>query len=76
MPLWPCSGSPVELVSQRLQLALRAEADELPPFQRGNAGGVVAAVFEALERVDEVGRDRFAPENSDDPAHGGWDAPF
>ena len=58
---------------KRLQFALGAAAAELAVIERGDAGGVVAAVFEALERIDQMAGDRFAPENSDDPAHPfGW----
>ena len=42
-------------------------------IERRDAGGVIAAVFEAFERVDEMGRDRRAPEDSDYAAHPeGW----
>ena len=51
------------------QLALGAPAGQLAAFQRGDAGGVVAAVFEPLERVDERGRDRLTPENAHNSAH-------
>ena len=42
---------------------------ELAVLQRGDAGGIVAAIFEALERIDQLARDRLAAENSDDSAH-------
>jgi hypothetical protein len=38
-------------------------------FQRGNAGGIVAAIFEALERIHNLIRNRTAPENADNAAH-------
>ena len=42
-------------------------------IERGDAGGVIAAVFEALERIDQMAGDRLAPDNSDDAAHpSGW----
>jgi hypothetical protein len=51
------------------QLALGPPADELSALQRGHAGGVVAPVFEALERIDKQARDRFTPENANNSAH-------
>ena len=41
----------------------------MPVFQRRDAGGIVAAIFEPLERVDQCGRDRLTPENADNSAH-------
>ena len=38
-------------------------------FERGDAGGIIAAIFEPLQRVDEQPRDRTAPENADNAAH-------
>ncbi len=61
---------------QRLELALSSAARELAVVERGDTGGVIAAVFEALERIDQVGRDRFAPENSNDTAHWAAGPPF
>ena len=73
MPILPASGSLREPGCQRLQFAFGAAAAELAVIERGDAGGVVAAVFEALERIDQMAGDRLAPENSDDPAHPfGW----
>ena len=59
----------VEPVLQRPQFALGAAAAEHAVVERGDAGRVVAAVFEALERIDQVAGDRLGPENSDDAAH-------
>jgi hypothetical protein len=52
------------------QLAFGATARQLPTFERRHTGGVVAAIFEPLERVDELLRDRLATKNTDDAAHG------
>ena len=58
---------------QRLQLAFGAPAPERAVIQGGDAGGIIAAVFEALERFDQMAGDRLTPDNSDDPAHPfGW----
>ena len=52
-----------------LQLAFGAAALEMVAFQRGDARGIVAAIFEALERIHQLLRDRAAPENADNAAH-------
>ncbi len=44
------------------QLAFGPPPDELSAFQRRDAGGVVAPVFEPLERIDKQARDRLTPE--------------
>ena len=69
MPMVPASGSLVEALFQILQLALGAPARQVAAFQRRDAGGIVAAIFEALERLDHFLGDRLAPEYPDDPAH-------
>ena len=58
------------------QLALGAPARQLAVLERGDAGGIVAAVFEALERIDQLRRDRLTAENSDNPAHAGRTVPL
>ena len=58
---------------QSLQLALGAAARKLAMIEGGDAGRVIAAILEALERIDQLARDRPFPQNSDDPAHpSGW----
>ena len=52
------------------QLALGAAALEMAVLDGGDAGRVVAAIFEPAQRVDEVGRDGLLPDDSDDAAHG------
>ena len=54
---------------QIAQLALGAAALDAAILQRGDAGGIVAAIFETLERIDDQPRDRAVTENSDDAAH-------
>ena len=51
------------------QLAFGALAGQLPVFQRGDAGGIIASVFEPLKRVDQRRRDRLTPENAYNSAH-------
>ena len=69
MPIVPASGSRTSLALEIAQLALGTAAGQLSVFQGGDAGGVIAAVFEPLERVDERARDRLTPENAHDSAH-------
>jgi hypothetical protein len=38
-------------------------------FQRRHTGGIIAAVFEALERIHQLLGDWTVPENADDAAH-------
>jgi hypothetical protein len=40
---------------------LGAAARQFAVIERCDAGGVIAAVLEALERIDQMGCDRFAP---------------
>src|SRR4051794_15686785 len=53
------------------KFALRTPPHQLPAFQGCNPGGIVSAIFEASERIDEMACDRFATEYADNPAHGG-----
>ena len=71
MPTVPASGSLREPLLQVLELAFGAPARQRAALQRRDAGGVVAAIFQALQRIDELARDRLTPENSNDPAQSG-----
>ena len=51
------------------ELPLRAAAGEVTAFQRGDACGVVSAVFKPLQRVHQQRRNRGRSENADDSAH-------
>ena len=52
------------------ELALGAATRQHAMLERGDAGGIIAAVFEALERIDELPRHRFMAENSNNSAQG------
>src|ERR1700730_5307759 len=52
-----------------LQLSLGAPARELAAFERSNARGIIAAIFEALERIDELRRRRLAANDPDNSTH-------
>jgi hypothetical protein len=58
-----------ELCFQILELAFGAPPRQHAVLERRHAGRIIAAIFEALERFDELRRDRLAADDSDDPAH-------
>src|SRR5436190_53254 len=51
------------------QLTLGAAPSDLAALQRGHPGGVIAAVFEPLERIHKQGCDRLTSENAHNSAH-------
>ena len=51
------------------ELALGAAAAEPAVVDGGDAGGIVAAIFEPLQRIDDQRRNGRAPDNPDNPAH-------
>ena len=69
MPIVPWSGSLWQLGFEIAQLALGAAPRQPAALQRRHAGGIVAAVFKALERIDQLHRDRLAAEDADNSAH-------
>ena len=69
MPIEPESGAAASFGLEVLELALGAPAFELSVLQRRDARQIVAAVFEALKRVDDRARDRPRPQNADNSAH-------
>ena len=58
-----------ELGLEIAQLALGSPAAELPAIQSGDAGGIIAPIFEPLERIDQRGGDRVTAENAHNSAH-------
>ena len=55
---------------QVLELALRAPPLQPAVLERRHAGGIVAAIFEPLQRIDNRAGDRPSPENPDNSTHG------
>ena len=51
------------------QLAFGAPPAELPVLDGGDARGIIAAIFEALQRVDELLGNRPFAQNANDAAH-------
>ena len=51
------------------QLAFGAAAGELAALDGGDAGRVIAAIFEPLQRIDDERRDRRVADNSNNSAH-------
>jgi len=63
----------IETILERAELSFCAPAAKHAFFKRGDTGRVVAAIFEALERIDQLACNGPVPENSDDSAHPpGW----
>ena len=58
-----------ELRLQVLELALGAPPLELAVLERRHAGGIIAAIFEPLQRIDNRAGDRSGPENPDNSTH-------
>ena len=54
---------------QVFQLALGAPSLNTAALERRNAGEIVAAVFEPLQRIDDRTGDGPAPQNSDNSTH-------
>jgi hypothetical protein len=67
MPVVPFSG--FQQLLQILQLALGAAALDLLALERGDARGIIAAIFKTFERINQLLCNRLAPENADNPAH-------
>ena len=73
--VWPMPIVPAQRLARqpRLeidQLALGAAALDVAVHQGGDAGRIVAAILEPLQRVDQQGRDGRLADDSDDAAHG------
>ena len=51
------------------EFAFGAAAVEMIAFERGDARGILAAIFQPLERIHQLLRDRTAPQNADNAAH-------
>jgi bifunctional UDP-N-acetylglucosamine pyrophosphorylase/glucosamine-1-phosphate N-acetyltransferase len=60
----------VQALFQVLQFAFGAAARELAALQRGDARGIIATIFEPLQRIDQLSGDGLAAEYPNDPTHG------
>ena len=58
-----------ELGLEVLQLALGAPSLEPAVVERRNASGIIAAIFEAFERIHDRPGDRTAAQDADNAAH-------
>src|SRR5690606_32003068 len=54
---------------QIAEFSRRAPAFQPPAIDRSDARGIVAAIFEALQRPDQIFSNRFLAQNADDAAH-------
>ena len=59
----------VQPLLEILQLAFGAPALERLALQRRDTGGIVTAIFEPLEEIDQLLRDWSTPQNADNAAH-------
>ena len=69
MPTPAFSGSLAHLGVEVGQLARRAQALQLAAFQQGDAGRIIAAVFQPLQRLHQAGGRRLVAEDTDNAAH-------
>ena len=58
-----------ELAGKIAELALGAAPRDGTMFQRRDAGAVIAAIFEPLQRIDQARRNRLDADDPDNPAH-------
>ena len=63
----------IEPCFKRTQLAFGATTAEYAVVERGDTRGVIAAVLEAFQGIDQLLGNRLGSQNSDNPAHPfGW----
>ena len=70
MPIVPASGASLELGFEVLQLASARNARQPPALERGDARRIIAAIFQPLQRRDDLRRRRSMSQNADNSAHG------
>ena len=58
-----------QLAREVVELSLGAAAGEVALIDRADAGAVIAAIFEALQAIEQALRNDFLADNSNDPAH-------
>ena len=59
----------VQSLFKVFELALGAASLQMIALQRGDPSGIIAAIFQALERIHQLLRDRRTSENADNAAH-------
>ena len=69
MPIEPCSGFSCSRASRLRSLPSARRRSQPAVLQRGDAGRIIAAIFEPLQRVDKLARDRALAQNADNAAH-------
>ena len=69
MPVVPVSGCCSSRRSRFLSLPSARRARQVPSFQRRNAGRIIAAIFQPLERIDQLTGDRLMAKDSNNAAH-------
>jgi hypothetical protein len=58
-----------QLPRQIVELALGPAANEMAVVDRADAGGIISAIFEPLEPVEQPPRDLGLPDDTDNSAH-------
>ncbi len=58
-----------DLFVEIAQLAGRAQAFQPAAFKQRDAGGIIAPVFQPLQRLDQAQRNRLIAQDTDDAAH-------
>jgi hypothetical protein len=63
-------GSMGKFALEVCKFAGGAAAMDLPILQSGDTGGIVAAVFQEFQSLNQPGRRRICAQDANDPAHG------
>src|SRR6185437_10664398 len=61
-----------ELQGKVAELAFRPPTRDFASLERGNAGAVIAPIFEPAQRLDQPPRDWLDADDADDAAHAEW----
>ena len=69
MPVSPMQRLALEPLLEIAQLAFGAPPAELAVLDGGDAGRIVAAIFQPLQRVDQLFSNRTFAEDANDAAH-------
>ena len=69
MPVVPASGDAVQHRGEIAELALGAAALDVAVHQRGDAGAVIAAIFQPAQRIQDQRRRRPRADDANDAAH-------
>ncbi len=74
MPMGTAERLDTELGLQVREFAFSTATDDRTVVEGGDTGAVIAAIFEALQRIDHAAGDRLRSDDPDNPTHDS--APF